>query len=307
MSLNLTSCLSGANAVTLSSNICNPGFYCTSRQSAYDQYGDWKLTCLLDTGLNNTEEHPPTYCAPTSECLITRLQAVQNTCHQPQGLYEPIVCRPGYYCPLGGKKQLVCPKGHYCPLGNVEPFECKKLSRCPEGSDHEIPFLGFLVCGLLDLFLVCLFLWPHIKRRPNREERGNEPGSQVSHLEMQPAYNCQSGPADWLDSLFSEESINVGMDLEFRNVSLCKPKSTEFILSEVNGKAQASSLTGIMGQSGSGKSRYQPTREGRCETDYFRPIATLVNILVGKVRATSGTLFLNGVEKKLAKYASQSQ
>ncbi|KAJ5997603.1 hypothetical protein N7522_009263 [Penicillium canescens] len=76
--------------------------------------------------------------------------------------------------------------------------------------------------------------------------------------------------------------MNVGMELEFRNVSLRKPKSTEFILSEINGKAQTSSLTGIMGQSGSGKT-------------------TLVNILVGKVRATSGSLSLNGVEKKLAK------
>jgi ABC-type multidrug transport system ATPase subunit len=97
------------------------------------------------------------------------------------------------------------------------------------------------------------------------------------------------------------------MELEFRNVCLREPKSTEFILSEINGKAQTSSLTGIMGQSGSGKSRYQPRWESRCKTDYVRPIATLVNILVGKVQATSGSLYLNGVEKKLAKYVSQSQ
>jgi hypothetical protein len=266
-----------------------------------------KLTSLLYIGLNNTAEHPPTYCAPTTECLITRLQAVQNTCFQPQGVYEPIVCRPGYYCPLGGKKQLVCPKGHYCPLGNVKPLKCKKLSRCPEGSDHEVPFFGFLVCGLLDLFLVCLFLWPHIKRRPNRREGKDEPGTQESRLEMQPASNCQTGPANWLGLLFSEDPVNVGMELEFRNVCLRKPKSTEFILSEIDGKAQTSSLTGIMGQSGSGKSLYQPRWESRCEIDYFRPIATLVNILVGKVRATSGSVSLNGIEKKLAKYASRSQ
>lgn len=305
MSLNSTLCMSGANPVAISSsNICNPGFYCTSSSKYMSM---WKLISLLDAGPNNTAEHPPVYCPPTSECLITRLQAVQNTCLRSQGFYEPIVCKPGYYCPLGGKKQLLCPKGHYCPLGNVEPLKCKALSRCTEGSDREIPFFGFLVCGLLDLFLVCLFLWPYIKRRPNREERKDETRSQESRLEMQPAYNCQPGPENWLGPLFSEESVNVGMELEFRNICLRKPKSTEFILSEINGKAQASSLTGIMGQSGSGKSRYQPTPESRCETEYFRPIASLVNILVGKIRATSGSLFLNGVEKKLAKCASQSQ
>jgi ABC-type glutathione transport system ATPase component len=154
---------------------------------------------------------------------------------------------------------------------------------------------------------MCLFLWPHIKKRLNREEGKDKLGTQELRLEIQPAHNCQSGPANWLGPLFPDESVNVGTELDFRNVCLRKPNSTEFILSEINGKAQASTLTGIMGQSGSGKSRYQPTLASLCETDYFRPIATLVNILVGKIQATSGSLFLNGVEKKLAKYAPQSQ
>ncbi|KAJ5261332.1 hypothetical protein N7478_011927 [Penicillium angulare] len=87
---------------------------------------------------------------------------------------------------------------------------------------------------------------------------------------------------DWLEVLFALDSNNVGMDLEFENISLRKPKTRDFILSGVTGKAHSKSLTGIMGQSGSGKT-------------------TLTNILVGKVRADSGSLMLNKVPRDLAK------
>lgn len=194
------------------------------------------------------------YCPPTTECLLTRLQAFHNTCLEPQGTYEPIACKPSYYCPLGGKSQLVCPKGHYCPLGTVEPRKCRTLSRCPEGSYQEMPLFGFLVCGILDLFLVFLFLRPRIKRRWNRSEGTDELGSEGVCLGRLPQYSSHPEPVNWLVSLFSKESPDRGIELEFRNVSLRRPKSTEFILSEIHGKAQASSLTGIMGQSGSGKS-----------------------------------------------------
>ena len=39
-----------------------------------------------------------------------------------QGMYEPTVCKAGWYCPPGGLQQLPCPAGHYCPLGSWSPL-----------------------------------------------------------------------------------------------------------------------------------------------------------------------------------------
>ncbi|GIC88963.1 uncharacterized protein Aud_005365 [Aspergillus udagawae] len=102
-------------------------------------------------------------------------------------------------------------------------------------------------------------------------------------MEEQPASDCdrqEPGAVNWIGLPLLEDSTEMGLELRFDNVCLRKPKSAEFILSSINGTVKASSLTGIMGQSGSGKT-------------------TLVNILAGKIPATSGSLFLNNVEKNL--------
>lgn len=223
----------------------------------------------LETGPNNTAEHPPEYCPPTPECLLTRLQAFQNTWPQPQGSYEPIACEPGYYCPIGGKSQLVCPKGHSCPLGTVETRKCRPPSRCDEGSYREMPLVGFLVCGLLDLSLVCLFLWRRIKRRWNRGTGTDEFGSERFCPDRLPQHSREAEPTSWIQLLSLGDSSNAGIELEFRNFSLRKFRSTEFILSEIHGKAQPSSLTGIMGQSGSGKSKFQVSQMRQLKLTLF--------------------------------------
>ncbi|KAJ5116658.1 hypothetical protein N7456_001006 [Penicillium angulare] len=127
-----------------------------------------------------------------------------------------------------------------------------------------------------------LFVFFHIKRRRGLAKRREEKESLGWNMEMRSEDQDNSDTGDWLELLFSLDSNNVGMELEFENISLRKPKTRDFILSGVTGKAHSKSLTGIMGQSGSGKT-------------------TLTNILVGKVRADSGSLMLNKVPRDLAK------
>ena len=212
---------------------------------------------MYSKGPNNTATHPPEYCPPEAGCLITRLQPKTNVCDEPQGVYEPIVCRIGHYCPKGGKQQLVCPQGYYCPRGSFEPLACKTLSRCPEGSGFEMPLFGFLVCGLLDFALIMLVVFGRFIDQRNREKNKLAIESQEGRLEIQPeGENYTRG--DWLELMFPQDSSDVGMELEFRDISVRKPKSSDFILTGINGKAEAKSLTGIMGQSGSGKSEASP-------------------------------------------------
>jgi ABC-type bacteriocin/lantibiotic exporter with double-glycine peptidase domain len=85
-------------------------------------------------------------------------------------------------------------------------------------------------------------------------------GSQESQMEEQPASGYdreEPGAVNWIGLPLLEDSTEMGLELRFDNVCLRKPKSAEFILSSINGTVKASSLTGIMGQSGSGKSKCQ--------------------------------------------------
>ncbi|KFX89133.1 hypothetical protein O988_08749 [Pseudogymnoascus sp. VKM F-3808] len=249
---NTTVCLSGTDPIILGANSCNQGFYCP----------------------NNTEENPPQYCAPTPNCLIQRLQLAYNICDEPQGIYEPIVCVAGYYCPPGGKEQIICPKDHYCPLGSVKPLKCSLLSVCPKGSVRELHTAGFLCCGLFDLFLLCLWLWPFIRKRLSVKSQNGET------LEMQPIPS-EDKKTHGLSSIFLNEGSDiVGLGIKFNSIGY-RIKSGKSIISEISGSAHDASLLGIMGPSGSGKS-------------------TLVNILSGKLHATAGSISLQGVETSLS-------
>ena len=49
----------------------------------------------------------PVYCPPSAECQARRLAGL--SCDA-QGIYEPIICESGYYCPSYNEK-YECPKG----------------------------------------------------------------------------------------------------------------------------------------------------------------------------------------------------
>ena len=156
------------------------------------------------------------------------------------------MCKPGFYCPPGGKEQIVCPSGHYCPLGSVRPFKCLPLSVCPTGSPEQLPVVGFLCCGLLDSLLLCLWLWPWLRRRLTSKQREEE-------LETQPVEDEDRHTHELSSVLMNESSGIAGLELKFNNIGHCIKSSGKHILSGISGIAQKGSILGIMGPSGSGK------------------------------------------------------
>eukprot|EP00906_Rhabdomonas_costata_P015059 RCo021602 len=90
---------------------CLPGFYCP----------------FINPLDNSTW---PAICPPTPQCTKDRLG--RKFC-SPQGLYEPQLCKEGYYCP-DFLTQKICPEGYYCPMGSSSPRRCPVLASCPEGS-----------------------------------------------------------------------------------------------------------------------------------------------------------------------------
>lgn len=106
--------------------------------------------------------------------------------------------------------------------------------------------------------MIVLLVFARFIDRRNRGKNKLAIESQEGRLEIQPEGENLEGEnltrADWLELMFPQDSSNVGMELEFQDISVRKPKSSDFILTGINGKAEAKSLTGIMGQSGSGKS-----------------------------------------------------
>ncbi|RMZ19812.1 hypothetical protein D0859_16193 [Hortaea werneckii] len=149
-----TGCFSqGALPVALASeDICLPGWYCP----------------------NSSLLNPPQLCPPYERCQI--LRANRLTCN-PQGLYEPIICPAGYYCPAsttttsfslspstttirskrrerGGKEKKICPKGHFCPQGSVEAIRCDWGAYCPMGAVRQVRLVPLGVLVLVDGLLV---------------------------------------------------------------------------------------------------------------------------------------------------------
>jgi hypothetical protein len=92
----------------------------------------------------------PQFCSPDPVC--NRIRIFGRTCPDAQGLYDPIICRPGRYCP-DSNTSILCPEGAFCPQGTVAPFPCAWYMSCPATS--ETPFvwgsilltLGIDVCA----------------------------------------------------------------------------------------------------------------------------------------------------------------
>ncbi|KAL3485492.1 P-loop containing nucleoside triphosphate hydrolase protein [Aspergillus germanicus] len=144
-----STCLWGGQPVTLGSGFsCPDGFHCP-----------W------------SDESQPVFCPPSPDCLLRRLKSSANICIKSQGDFEPVICRPGYYCPPPGTQQLPCPSGHFCPLGTVTPFKCTALSVCAEGSSHETPLLALMLCVLLDILFSLDLTFTGINLRLGRPPR----------------------------------------------------------------------------------------------------------------------------------------
>ncbi|KAJ3121092.1 hypothetical protein HK100_012521 [Physocladia obscura] len=243
----------------------------------------------------------PVACPPTASCVLSRLT---YTACPAQGLYEPVLCKPGFYCP-NYLAMIPCPESHYCPSGSVSPISCDFLfSLCPAGSPNQkyFGFIALLVFSdLATLLIVTLLRYKtgHLKYlnklhapRFLRSKLANS--NHDSTMEMASEFTVSDKKdmhfliADYRKSFGGAE---LRMDIAFNNLGVTLPTGKS-ILSNISGTIRSRRMTAIMGPSGSGKT-------------------TFMNVLMGKLAKTHGQLIINGREiemkmfKKLVGYVPQ--
>ncbi|KAI8621820.1 hypothetical protein BC830DRAFT_1250379 [Chytriomyces sp. MP71] len=96
----------------------------------------------------------PVLCPPDPQCSINRMFGVRCL---PQGLFEPMLCWEGFYCP-DPRTFLSCPEGYYCLTGASKPVKCRSFSSCPEGSTGETSYGLILLFLALDAIVLCIVL-----------------------------------------------------------------------------------------------------------------------------------------------------
>ncbi|KAI2608009.1 hypothetical protein GGR54DRAFT_392420 [Hypoxylon sp. NC1633] len=305
------------NVTNWNLNGCNEGFLCT----------------------NNTANSLPVFCPPITGCQIARLAGFTcslNGKNIGMGPFEPVVCQQGYYCPTssGGTEMLPCPAGTYCQPGASTPTPCSIGSKCPEKSTYETFLIPIAVLIIIDALLAIGIFAYFLRKRfwrkreqsidgKNRKRstfiRSNtgykEIPEETDHeiLPMQATYiptsdtwtgfeaaldfpSPRKSALDISDGGFSPQlrafvesmrratdGARFGLSFAYSDLSF-QPKGTaKPILQNVTGSIDRGSLTAIMGGSGAGKS-------------------TFVNVLMGKVTNTGGTVMINNVPGKIKRY-----
>lgn len=248
----------------------SPAVLPPSNRLRHIEDADGNKSKLPDTGPNNSFHNPPQYCSPTAECQITRLQTLHNICSMPQGIYEPVACTPGFFCPAGGSKQLPCPSGHYCPLGSFRPWRCSSISVCPSGSSNQLPLIGVFLLVLVDLILLIATMRSRLKRPGyswskiydvpfvRHRKRGRQIPCTVARQELEPFQVVTDEKflhlQQFVKSLQSCLGLNdVGLEIGFHDLGFHIGAENKTILSGVSGSVKPGSLLGIMGPSGAGK------------------------------------------------------
>ncbi|CAG8509884.1 480_t:CDS:10 [Funneliformis mosseae] len=182
----------------------------------------------------------------------------------PANTAQPVYCCAGYYCSENGSELSLCPEGHFCEIGSIQPSPCHKLASCPPGSSALSSYRVVLILLILLGGFLLLF---QVKRKIDT----------IKIAKYKKLFNDHK-----LQSEMKLEPVSRTFDIEFTNLGLILPSGIE-IVKGVSGKLSKHRTCAIMGPSGAGKT-------------------TFVSLLTGKVKKTSGTVKVNGVEEPLEKY-----
>ncbi|KAI3330280.1 hypothetical protein F4824DRAFT_479508 [Ustulina deusta] len=288
---------------------------------------------------NNTVNSLPQYCPPITQCQTARLSG--EVCQLKgtnigMGPFEPVVCQEGYYCPpeFGGRKTLPCPAGTYCQPGAPTPTPCSLGSYCPEKSTYQVFLIPLVLLIALDVVLTLSLVWYIINKRLWRsreahkpkgisaisagmtgyKELPDEPNHDPELIPMHATYmpprtdtwtgfeaaldipmpvNSDTVEYDlgltpelraFVDSMRkATDASQFGLSFTYTNLSFQPKGAPKPILQNVTGSIERGSLTAVMGGSGAGKS-------------------TFVNVLMGKIANTGGSVAVNNIPGKIKRY-----
>ncbi|KAI1118600.1 hypothetical protein F5Y14DRAFT_220152 [Nemania sp. NC0429] len=291
---------------------------------------------------NNTVNSLPQRCPPVPECQTARLSGFTcqfGGRNVGMGPFEPVVCQQGFYCPpeSGGRTTLPCPAGTYCQPGAPTPTPCATGSYCPERATRQFFLIPLYLLLSLDVIITAALIIYVINRRfrnareayvttrpknistipasmagykglPDEEdddpELGKMEATYVPHkteawtgfqaaLDIPlPAYSSTEDLDQelkpeiraFVDSMRkATDASQFGLSFSYTNLSFQPRGASKPILQNVTGSIERGSLTAVMGGSGAGKS-------------------TLVNVLMGKLTNTGGSVAVNNIPGKLKRY-----
>jgi len=205
----------------------------------------------------------------------------------------PKFCPPGYFCETPAVIEE-CPKGHYCKEGSVEARACTAAQDCPRGS--AVPEESS--SGILWFVLISVVAYVAFKIRT----RYQEDALRIEALEAE-AYHDAVEAAELLKEKRAAAAAAAAVDvrgggaaakggtgetyrIEFEDIRLDLPNGVT-IMRGPSGCFLPGTSTAIMGASGAGKT-------------------TIMNLVTGKVKKTSGVIRVNGEEcDSLARWRSR--
>ncbi|ORY49964.1 hypothetical protein BCR33DRAFT_781479 [Rhizoclosmatium globosum] len=194
-------------------NACKPGFFCP----------------FLD--INNPATYP-VQCPPSGNCFYFR--SIGFPCWEPQGVFEPMICPSGFYCP-DYKTVTVCPPGHYCLTGQTAPTKCEFLSLCSAGTIIQQHYGFTIIVAIIDIILVVIYrvLRQREKQRIMKVEEDQENKKALTTEDIQ------------------------------RNISALTAGFHKGLDGRVSGSINAGKMTAIMGPSGAGKTTFMNVLMGK--------------------------------------------
>lgn len=242
----------------------------------------------------------PVACQPTLLCAAERVQGV--ACKERQGLFEPLICPAGKYCPVPNiSVPLQCPEGYYCLAGTQSPTACSSLSICPAGSDREL-YLGSLI--LVVIFIAVLVAavvsytrrhlpapssYPSAKMHKDERKRVLQRGIQRARVEtgLEQALTIEfdnlnvtlKNTSDDSNNKNNDNDDNAGKGKQQRsgdNVTKTRVNNSSnnnkerVIVRGVTGHALPGTVTALLGRSGSGKTTITNAILHKLNPDCFR-------------------------------------
>lgn len=244
-------------------------------------------------------------------------------CHEgnycPPGGKESVICPEGHFCSKGAYKPTKCSIGSSCPPGTIRDMSFLPLGLLVF---LDVLMVVFVVCNKLrtgreknkKTFGKARTRRSLMKRAVTSlgsEQRASQYKSlDDNEFAMTPRImRVDTGFGNDIPMAFDPDeddlagdkkpssdlqlfirsmskcigATNFGLSFEFEGLAFHPKKAAKPVLSEVTGKINRGTLSGVMGASGAGKS-------------------TFVNVLMGKQNHTGGITKVNGIAGNISKY-----